>query len=410
MRVLLFLGVATFFTLVFADHKQEKDDHHNVKPQHPHNASFSYHKKVPYNLVFKKCDYDLYRQVALDHPSENIVFSPVSISTALAFLSLGAKAQTHSQIREGLGFNTSKTWEQEIHDGFRHFLDLLNEAVRILRFNSGNAVFISKEHKILQTFLDEAQRFYHSEVFSTDFNNTEEVKNQINSYVEKNTYCRMAELLDSVDQDAIFILINYIYFRGNWQTSFHKKLTKEGDFHINENTTVKVPFIRRTGKYKLTLTKTATVVSIPCKGNVNALFILPKEGKFSEVEQNFNEESIKKWKKSFWMLSVDLILPKFSVSATIDLKETLSKLGVVDVFTDNADLCGITGEAKIKVSKAVHKAVFTVDEKWIKPVALEYSNLPAPFLAKFNRPFMFSFYDNKSGSVLFVGRIVSPQT
>ncbi|XP_040268823.1 alpha-1-antitrypsin-like [Bufo bufo] len=428
MRVLLLEGVALLITLVFADHhkghrKQDKDDyddkdshdhrdhhnhkkgeHHDKKRHHHHNKSLPRHKIADYNSKFS---FDLFRQLALDHPSENIVFSPVSISMAFAFLSLGAKAQNHSQIIKGLRLNTSEISEQDFHEGFHHRRDLLNDVDMEPPLRGGSALFISKERKILQTFLDEAKKLYHSEAFSTDFKNTEEAKNQINSYVEKNTHSKIPEPLDSVDQDAIFVLIDYIYFRGQWENPFEEEWTKEEDFHVNENTTVKVPFMSRTGMYKAAFTDEATVVCIPYKGNAVALFVLPNEGKLSEVEQNFKKESIKTWKKSIHRRLVDLYLPKFSVSGTVNLKETLSKLGI----EDNADLSGITGEPNENISKAIHKAALSVDEgtEAAATTAREAISMMHPSRITFNRPFIISVYDYKSQSILFTGRIANPQ-
>ncbi|XP_073493595.1 alpha-1-antitrypsin-like [Phyllobates terribilis] len=425
MRVFLFLGVALLFTLALADHHEgdhlEMDDHHDHKDNHhkkgehlvkehhhQHNESMPCHKIAQYNSKFS---FDLYRQVALDHPSENIVFSPVSISTAFAFMSLGAKAQTLSQIIEGIGFNTTEISEQEIHEGFHHLLVLLNDVNRELKLSGGNALFISQEHKILQTFLDEAKKLYHSEAFSTDFKNSEEAKNQINSYVEKNTHGKISELLDSVDRDAIFVLINYIYFKAKWENPFDMEYTKEGDFHVNENKTVKVSFMRRIGFYKVAITDEATVVSISYKGDAGALFILPEKGKLSEMEQNLNTISIYKFKNSLHSRFVDLQFPKFSITGTVNLKETLSKMGIVDVFSDNADLSDITGGANVKISKAVHKAVLNVNEHGTEAAgatALEGTFMMLPTSVKYNRPFIFTVYDLKAKSVLFTGRVFNP--
>ncbi|XP_075187139.1 alpha-1-antiproteinase-like [Anomaloglossus baeobatrachus] len=425
MRVFLCLGVALLFTLALADHHEgehhDKDDHHDHKDghqkkgkdhdkehHHHHNEFMACHKIAKYNSKFA---FDLYRQVALDHPSKNIVFSPVSISTALAFLSLGAKGQTHSQIIEGTRFNASELSEQEMHDGFHHLLVLLNDVNREVQLSGGNALFISQKHKILQEFLDDAKKLYHAEAFSTDFENNEEAKNQINSYVNKNTNGKITDLLDSVDKEAIFILINYIYFKAKWENPFLNELTKDGDFHVNENTTVKVPFMSRIGYYKAAVTEEATVVSLPYKGEASALFIMPKEGKLSEVEQNLNTDSILKWKKLTHRSFVDLFLPKFSITGTIDLKTTLGKMGIVDVFSDSADLSGITEGAKAKLSKAVHKAVLSVNEQGTEAAgvtALEGVPMMLPITVKFDHPYILTLYDHKAKSVLFSARIANP--
>ncbi|KAG8549231.1 hypothetical protein GDO81_022016 [Engystomops pustulosus] len=417
MKGFLCFGVALLFALAFSahhdddtnDHHEHKDGHHKKgentsKENHHQNESLPSHKIAKYNCKFA---FDLYRQVALDHPSENIVFSPVSISTAFAFLSLGAKAQTYKQIIEALSFNTSEISEQEIHEGFGHLLHLLNDVDRELQLSGGNALFISKEHKILQTFLEEAKTRYHSEAFSTDFKNTEEAKKQINSYVENNTQGKIADLLDSVDQDAVFVLINYIYFQAKWENQFNSEWTKEGD--CNENTTMKASFMSRTGMYNVAFNDDATVISIPYKGDANALFILPNEGKLSEVENNFNIEKIKTWKKSMHKRMVNSVIPKFSISSTINLKETLSRMGLLDLFLNTADLSGVIGEADSKISTAIHKAAINVNEKRTEAAAgkaLEIIPTMHPPQITIDRPFLILILNQNH--VLFSGRIVAP--
>ncbi|XP_069806385.1 alpha-1-antiproteinase-like isoform X2 [Dendropsophus ebraccatus] len=429
MRAPLILLAVALFTLAFADHedhnRHDKDDHHDHscshyqkgekddrKHQHPHNELLPCQKIAPYNSEFS---FALYRQVALDHPSENIVFCPVTISIAFAFLPLSANSKTHSQIIERLGFNPSEISEKEMAKVFDHLLYVLSNVNRDVQLYAGNALFISKEHKILQTFLDDAKRLFDSDVFPTDFKNTEEAKNLINSYIKKNTDGEISKLLDSVDQDAIMVLINYMYLpyaitstpQGKWKKSLDKK---EGDFHVSESTTVKVPFMVNTGWHNVAFTDEATVVSIPYNEDANALFILPRKGKFSEVEQNFNEELLIKWKKSMHTGLLKLVLPKFNISSTINLKETLSKMGLADIFSDTAGLSAITEEANMKISTAVHKTVLRVDEindaSFLPPTL---PPLPLPLLIAFNRPFMLCFYDQKTRSVLLAGRIVNPQ-
>ncbi|RYC26495.1 serpin family protein, partial [Ciceribacter ferrooxidans] len=80
----------------------------------------------------------------------------------------------------------------------------------------GNALFIDKNLKLLQSFLDDVSKNYASEAFSTDFEKSDEAKQQINSYVERKTNGKIAELLSSVAKESKLVLTNYIYFRGKW--------------------------------------------------------------------------------------------------------------------------------------------------------------------------------------------------
>ncbi|XP_073494418.1 alpha-1-antitrypsin-like isoform X2 [Phyllobates terribilis] len=166
-----------------------------------------------------------------------------------------------------------------------------------------------------------------------------------------NTHGKMAEL-HSEDHGVIPIL-DYIYSK--IKTLFDNIRIEEGDFQINEKTSVKVPFMKMRGMCKVAFTDEATVVSKPYKADAEAFFILPAEGKLSEIEENLNEETIQKWKKLMKKRYVDLSLPKINVSRSINLQELLTNMPLVEVFSD---LSGITGE-----TKAVREAMPSLDEK-----------------------------------------------
>ncbi|CAJ0947117.1 unnamed protein product [Ranitomeya imitator] len=160
---------------------------------------------------------------------------------------------------------------------------------------------------------------------------------------------KTAELLHRVNQDVISVLIDCIYSRAKLDNLFDIK-TEYRDFYIDKSTTVKMPFLRTTGIYNVAFTDEAAVVSIPYKSDAKVLFILPEEEKLSEIENNLSKETIQKWTKSMDMRYMDLSLPKFSVSATINIKDVSLKV-LADLFPDISDISGITGEANVKVSR-----------------------------------------------------------
>ncbi|XP_069593464.1 alpha-1-antitrypsin homolog [Ranitomeya imitator] len=178
---------------------------------------------------------------------------------------------------------------------------------------------------------------------------------------DNNSHGKTAKL-HRVDQDVSSVLVSYIYSRAKLKTPFDN-ISSEEDFHMNEKTTVKVPFMRRTGMYKVTFTDLATVVSIPCKADVEVLLIWPAEGKLSEIEENINEEKIQEWKKSMDMHYVDLLLPKLDVSSSINVQEKLTITPLADLNSGISDLSGINGEGNAKISRTVRKAIFGLDKK-----------------------------------------------
>ncbi|XP_063295618.1 alpha-1-antitrypsin-like [Pelobates fuscus] len=410
MKVLLFcLSFSLLCKVVFSHNGGEHDDDYErgTHDSHHHvfaNESIACHKIVPSNSQFAS---RLFKQITDRNPLDNIFISPVSISTALAMLSKGAKSKTHDEILEKLGFNSSEITKEEFNSCFQHPFYVFNHPDCELQLDSGNALFIDTKLKLLQSFLDDVKRNYESEAFSSDFTNSDEAKNQINSYVEKRINGKIPELLSSIDKDTMLFLINVIYFKGKWEMPFNEEFTSEGDFHVDENTVVKVPFMRRTGMYNVLLSENVTMVQIPYKGNTSALFILPKEGKLRHIEQNLQESTIKAWKSKFNQMYVELYLPKFIISTTLDLEELLDKLGIAEVFSDAADLSGITEQVKLKGSKAVHKAVWSVDEKGTEAVAaIKIVTTRLPTTIVINRPFILEITNNDI--ILFKGRVINP--
>jgi alpha-1-antitrypsin len=194
--LLLLAGLCCLLPCSLAEDAQETDPSQH-KQEHP--AS---HKIAP-NLA--KFSFSLYRELAHQSNTTNIFFSPVSIATALAMLSLGTKGDTHTQILEGLEFNLTETEEANIHEGFQNLLQTLT---------TGNGLFVDKTLKLLDKFSEEVKNLYHSEAFATNFNDSEQAKKQINDYVEKKTQGKIVDLVKELDKDTVLALVNYIFFKG----------------------------------------------------------------------------------------------------------------------------------------------------------------------------------------------------
>lgn len=104
-------------------------------------------------------------------------------------------------------------------------------------------------------------------------------------------------------------------------------------------------------------------------------------------------------------------IPKVSISGTYDLKKMAMNLGVTDVFSDQADLSGITGKSDLKVSRAIHKGLLDIHENGTEAAAVtgtEFAPHSVPPVIKFNRPFLLLIVDQYTESILFIGKIVNP--
>uniref|UniRef100_A0A8C4MVD5 Serpin family A member 1 n=1 Tax=Equus asinus asinus TaxID=83772 RepID=A0A8C4MVD5_EQUAS len=274
--------------------------------------------------------FSLYRHVAHQSNTTNIFFSPVSIATAFALLSLGAKGDTHTQILEGLSFNLTELAEAQIHDGFQHLLNALNHSDNQLQLTTGNGLFIDESAKLLDKFLEDVKNLYHSEAFSINFGDTEEAKKQINDYVEKGTQGKIVDLVKDLDKDTVLALVNYIFFKGKVEVLFN----------FPHTTTKNFPQAKKVGEW--------------CSQQANHCLLCSLSRAISVLQCSERKHFQCSETPLFSNLrdsSANIHVLQLSLSGTYHLKTILGKLGITKAFSLEADLSGITEEVPLTVSK-----------------------------------------------------------
>ncbi|KAB0369002.1 hypothetical protein FD755_019007 [Muntiacus reevesi] len=358
--------------------------------------------------------FSLYKQLALENPNKNVIFSPLSISIALAFLSLGARGPTLTEILEGLKFNLTEIQEKEIHQGFQHLLQTLNPASNELQLSAGNAMFVQEELELLDKFIEDARALYSSEAFSTNFKDPEAAKRLINEYVKNKTQGKIEELFKFLSPRTVLVLVNYIYFKAQWKTRFDPRHTQQAEFHVSKNKTVEVPMMTLDLKtpYFRDEKLGCTLVELTYTSNDSALLILPDKGKMQDLEAKLNPETLTRWRESLQPSRIhELYLPKFSIKSDYELKDTLSQLGIKKIFTD-ADLSGITGTGDLAVSQVVHSAVLDVDEEGTEGAAATGIIIEKLSFQKttvrFDRPFLIAIVLKDTQSIIFLGKVTNP--
>ncbi|KFQ63378.1 Alpha-1-antichymotrypsin, partial [Pelecanus crispus] len=355
-----------------------------------------------------------YKQAILKEADKNVFFSPMSISTAFAMLAVGAKSRTLSQIFQGLGFDgLTETRIHDIHESFHEVLAVLN-CTDSITLNIGNALFTATGYEPQETFLQNTKQFYDAEFYSSSFHKPEEAKKQINKYVKEKTKGKIPELIGHLDASSVLVLVNYIYFKAAWEKSFDPLRTYEDDFFVNTNASVRVNMMQRDSSYNSYYDRdlSCEVVELPYQGTARALLILPDDGKMKQVEAALSKETVCKWDNKLETRTLNLQLPKISISGSYDVKNLFKEMGITEVFSGNADLSGISGSRNLQVSQAIHKALLEVHEAGTEAsgaTAIVLNRLLRPSVTiKFNRPFIILISDKATGTTLFMGKIVHP--
>lgn len=181
--------------------------HHHPKPQ--------INNSLPVIQGNGEFAFRLYKHLAAqpDSQGKNVFFSPLSVSLALAALSVGARGQTHQQLFSGLGFNSSMLTQKEVDQAFNTILTQLNQKAGV-DLSAGSALFLHNTFKPRPEFLEDMKKFYLSEGFTVDFTKTTETTDIINKYVEEKTRGKIDKLVKDLDPSTIMYLLSYIYFKG----------------------------------------------------------------------------------------------------------------------------------------------------------------------------------------------------
>ncbi|XP_052594167.1 corticosteroid-binding globulin [Peromyscus californicus insignis] len=372
-------------------------------------SSLSPHRGLaPTNVDFA---FNLYHHLSTLEPHKNILISPVSVTTALAMMSLGTMGPTKTQLLQDVGFNLTEIPEDEIYQKFEQLSHLLSQSDSNLEMSMGNAMFLNKNLKLKDLFLTDIARYYKSEALTTNFNDWAEASKQINKHVESKTQGKITHVFSDQESPAALILVNYIFLKGMWELPLNPENTKDEDFHVNETSTVRVPMMFQSGNMDYLHDS-----KIPCQvlkmrylGNGTTFFILPDQGQMDTVIAKLNRDTIERWDKLLTKRWVNLYIPKVSMSGTYDLEDALAGMGITDLFTSQSAFSNITEDSPLKPLKVVHKAMLQLDETGARHVVTrEAPPIPEPLTITFNRPFTLLIFDDFTWSSLLFAKIMNP--
>ncbi|KAM9466146.1 protein Z-dependent protease inhibitor [Clarias gariepinus] len=368
------------------------------------------------DLTFKNIDFamNLYGKIASSHDN-NIFFSPLSVSTAFAALSMGARNATRSEILSGLNLDTLEQGAQlELIPGlFQHLQGNISQA-GTLKLEQGTALFVDLHFQIENLFSDQIKFYFNADVQNVEFKNAAISKEIINKHVEEKTGGKVKELVTTLDPLTRMMLINTIFFQGAWKYPFNPNSTEIGRFHVDKYNIVQVPMMFCVDKFLVASDDElkAKVLRLPYVGGASMLIVLPDlHVDYTTIDDEINAERFHMWIKNMKQKKLEVSLPKFTMEQSYALHNILPAMGIQDVFKDTANFKGMSQEPGLKISQVLHKAVIEVNEKGTTAAAatsvgITPYSMPESFFI--NRPFFLFIYHEATNSLLFMGRVIDP--
>jgi len=364
--------------------------------------------------------FQLFKELSASKSGGNVFLSPASISMALAMTYLGAKNETAKQMAEVLKF--ANISPDQLHSLFSELQQSLTSSAGCT-LEIANKLYPQQDYTILKEFLDATNKYYNTTVDRVDFGGDNEgARKKINEWVESKTSHKIVDLLQpgSIDPLTRLVLVNAVYFKGDWDRKFDSAKTEEADFRLADGGTVKVPLMHMKNKFHYGISrelKDVKAITIPYAGEkMSFVVLLPEhpEG-IADLEKNITVEQIVKYEKTFSMMNADvmLYLPRFKLEDSFDLGNTLVKHGMKNLFNSGADLSGISGNRDLFVSKVLHKSFLEVNEEGTEAAAatavmMMVKSLPRTYTFRADHPFLFFIRDDETGTIVFMGKYARP--
>jgi serpin B len=370
--------------------------------------------------------FDLYQNLRGEREG-NFLYSPYSLSSALAMTYAGARGETERQMAGTLHFALPPARLHPVFNGLELDIAQRGEGAKGkeregFRLTTVNALWGQDGYTFLSGFLDILAEHYGAGLRLLDFESKpEQSREDINDWVSDQTEERIEALIPEGAINALtrLVLVNAIYFDAAWLDPFEAESTHEATFHLLDGGEVSVPMMTKRDSFHYTGDEGYQVVELPYDGGeLSMVVLLPESDRFESFESSLDAGRVSDILEDLHPEDVHLSMPKFTLDSSTRLKQTLSDMGMPDAFLYQvADFSGMDGSREIFVGDVIHKAFISVDELGTEAAAASAVVLPAtarerppPIEVTVNRPFVFLIRDIQTGTILFLGRVLDPSS
>ena len=401
----------------------------------------------------------MYKRLRTDSElkSSGIVFSPYSIATALAMARAGAKGRTATQMDATLradgwpdlaGGVSSLATVLARRDGAWTVQGDGVSGTHFQAFRSANMAFAQRDYVLERAYLQRVSKTFRSGFGLVDFvADPGAARDAINGWVSRQTLGRIPTLLEPPDVTGAtrLVLVNAVYFKGEWAKPFEDGGTSPRTFTLGDGTTVKVPTMNVFGDQEIPIAtgngwrgtelrylgpdeRTPLAMTIIEPTDLAAFeasltsdrlhritaAITAEERRISVVSDPPENEAC-----STYPYATHLFLPKFGIDTRAKLKPMLEAMGIHDAFdAQAADFSGMTTHDQLHIGAVIHQANIDVDERGTEAAAATAVGMdtggctgPVPLkerTLRIDHPFVFFIRDQQTGAILFMGRVLDP--
>ncbi len=338
--------------------------------------------------------------------NKNIMYSPLSLNSILYMIINGAKDTTLDEIKTALDVQSFDA--SNINETYNTLLTNFPTVDKKVTVNIANSIWANNGYTIQSKFSTTVSDKYQAEIQNLDFSNPASVK-IINDWVKDKTKGKISKIIDNLNMNLL--VLNTIYFYGQWHTKFNKTLTIDRDFYLPDSTKILVPTMEMEDTIRFATGEKYIIVELPySQGNYVMDLILPQYENTTDSILNLLD-NFDSMVNDFTTAEITILLPKFEFSYENKTLADILSQKMPTAFSNLADFSNMVSP-NMYIDKVIQKTYIKTDESGTKAVAssgfsfMATSALPAHIY--FNRPFIFVIREISTNTVMFVGKIANP--
>ena len=350
-----------------------------------------------------------------DTEGKNIMISPLSVSLALAMAYNGAEGDTREQM-EAMLHKLGLT-PDDINHSYKTLVAALKSHDAKVTLDIANGIFYHQNFDVKNDFLNTNETYYGAEVKALDFTNGKNTLSTINGWVKNKTRDKIESILDVISPYDVMVLVNAVYFNGEWTYRFDKNNTTDRVFFYEDKSSQNIPTMMIKERFNHYRHDQFEMLELPYGGGKYSMLVfLPNEGStINQTIKLLTSENINTWAGQMQSWEKKVFLPKFEFKYDNALSDELQAMGMTDAFLGSkANFRGITEAEQIYISEVMHKSYIKVDERGTEAAAVtgivfENTSLNPDEIFAVDRPFVFAIKEKDTNAILFIGKVLDPK-
>jgi len=357
--------------------------------------------------------FDIFKNIISgENEGKNVMISPLSISSALSMTINGANGETREAMLEALRLKGITV--DAVNKAYRDLTKALISVDKRVLISIANSVWTEDDFNVKKAFIDVLTQYYDAQSEAFDINDPN-APARMNAWIENKTNGLIKDIIESLDDNTVMLLINAIYFKGKWASEFDRTKTENLPFYLTSGS-VNVPMMKQKSDFSVYEGNGFVMAEFPYgQGNFVMDVILPDQSSSLSGTMNLiTDANFNGWISQMRKRETDVTFPKFKYGFKKKLKDVLSNMGMGIAFTDAADFSNISEQYDLLINEVTHQSFIETDEEGTEAAAATVVEIgltsvgPSSFEFRMDRPFIFIIRETTTNSILFMGRVADP--